>query len=156
MVTPTGPDPSSEREAAGRAEGAPGSAARPERRPPADGPAGASAPPGLATPSGVEWLGTWTRVVLGLLLGIGMTQWPYAHGCGFRLMFYLLGVVVVFGAGVWSSLSSWKRRLGVAHVLAQILILWGLVLAARVLLPRVGYAKQSAPWFCRSEATSPL
>lgn len=99
-------------------------------------------------PSSREWVGTWARVGLGLLIGIGMTQWPYTHGCGFRLWFYLAGVATVLVAGVWSSISSWRRRLGVAHVLSQGLIVWGLILAAREILPRVGYAKDAATWFC--------
>ena len=111
----------------------------------------AAAPGGAAAPqaaSGRQWLGTWARVALGLLIGIGMTQWPYTHGCGFKLFVYLGGVLTVVVAGVWSSLSSWKRRLGVAHVLSQGLVIWGLILAAREILPRVGYAKDAATWFC--------
>jgi hypothetical protein len=94
------------------------------------------------------WLGTWARVILGLLVGIGMTQWPYTHGCGLRLTFYLIGVGAVLAAGVWSGISSWQRRLGVAHLLSQALIIWGLVLVAREVLPRIGYAKVEAPWLC--------
>ena len=104
------------------------------------------AEPAKASPR--EWIGTWARVALGLLIGIGMTQWPYTHGCGLKLFIYLGGVLTVIVAGVWSSLSSWKRRLGVAHILSQGLVIWGLVLAAREILPRVGYAKQAATWFC--------
>jgi hypothetical protein len=102
-----------------------------------------------ARASAGQWLGTWVRVGLGLLIGIGMTQWPYTHGCGLKLMFYLVGVVAVIAAGVWSGLSSWRRRLGVAHVLSQVLIVWGLVLAAREFLPRTGYAKAAATWLCQ-------
>lgn len=119
---------------------------------PAAGP-GAAAHAGPAGPGGLEWLGTWARVVLGLLVGIGMTQWPYTHGCGARLLFYLLGVGTVLTAGVWSSISSWRRRLGLAHTLSVLLILWGLLLAAREVLPRVGYAKVEAPWFCPDVTT---
>ncbi len=108
----------------------------------------AAAPAAGVGRSGGEWLGTWSRVVLGLLIGIGMTQWPYTHGCGLRLISYLVGVLTVIVAGVWSSISSWRRRLGFAHLLAQGLIIWGLVLAAREVLPRVGYAKVQAPWLC--------
>jgi hypothetical protein len=97
---------------------------------------------------GREWLSTWVRVGLGLLLGIGMLAWPYTHGCGLKLIFYLIGVTTLIVAGVWSGLSSWRRRLGFAHVLSQLLIIWGLVLAAREILPRVGYAKTAAPFFC--------
>lgn len=104
-------------------------------------------------PSGREWLGTWTRVVLGLLVGIGMTQWPYTHGCGARLLFYLLGVGTVLTAGAWSGISSWRRRLGLAHTLSILLVLWGLILMAREVLPRVGYAKVEAPWFCPDVTT---
>ncbi|HYR31901.1 MAG TPA: hypothetical protein VEO93_08260 [Gemmatimonadales bacterium] len=115
--------------------------------------AAAHSTPGHALPaaraSAGQWLGTWVRVGLGVLIGIGMTQWPYTHGCGLKLMFYLIGVAAVITTGVWSSLSSWRRRLGVAHVLSQVLIVWGLVLAARELLPRVGYAKAAATWLCQ-------
>ena len=103
------------------------------------------------------WLGTWARVALGLLIGIGMTQWPYTHGCGLKLIFYLTGVAAVLAAGFWSSISSWRRRLGLAHVLSQALIIWGLVLAAREILPRIGYAKAPPAGFCAAAtpATSP-
>jgi len=99
-------------------------------------------------PAGPTVAGTWAKVALGLLIGIGMTQWPYTHGCGLKLIFYLIGVAAVIAAGFWSSVSSWRRRLGVAHVLSQGLIIWGLVLAAREILPRVGYATASATWWC--------
>ena len=102
-----------------------------------------------------EWLGTWARVALGLLIGIGMTQWPYTHGCGMRLDFYLIGVLAVIVAGVWSSLSSWRRRMGLAHILSQLLIIWGLVLAAREVLPRVGYSRMTALWFCPDVEPTP-
>jgi hypothetical protein len=101
-----------------------------------------------AEPTGFQWLGTWARVALGLLIGVGMTQWPYTHGCGLRLLFYVVGVGAVLAAGIWSGLSSWKRRLAVAHVLSQLLIIWGLVLAAREVLPRVGYARAQGVWLC--------
>ncbi len=115
---------------------------------------GASAAGPRSTGS-AAWLGTWARVALGLLIGIGMTQWPYTHGCGLKLIFYLSGVATVIAAGFWSSISSWRRRLGVAHVLAQGLIIWGLVLAAREILPRIGYAKAPAAGFCAAPSPAP-
>lgn len=105
------------------------------------------APP-LGAGGGVHPIGTWVRVALGLALGIAMTQWPYAHGCGVKLFLYLGGVFTIIVAGVWSGLSSWKRRLGLAHVFSQGLVIWGLILAAGVILPRIGYAKSAATWFC--------
>ena len=103
---------------------------------------------GVAPDQGGGRIGTWARVGLGLLLGIGMPLWPYDHACGIKLFIYLGGVLTVVVAGVWSSLSSWKRRMGTAHLISQLLVIWGLVLTAEVLLPRFGYAKSPATWFC--------
>ena len=105
-------------------------------------------PAGSPPDSAGSRLGTWARVALGLLLGVGMPLWPYDHACGVKLFLYFGGILVVIVAGVWSSLSSWKRRMGLAHVLSQLLVIWGLVLAAHVVLPRAGYAKEAATWFC--------
>src|SRR5207244_10681747 len=82
---------------------------------------------------------TWARVALGVRVRIGITPgvWPYSHGCGLRLIFYLLGVITVIAAGLWASVSSWKRRLGFAHVVSQILIVWGILFLTREVLPRV-------------------
>lgn len=106
------------------------------------------APGGGGPARGRDWLSTWFRVGLGLVLGVGMLAWPYTHGCGLKLVFYLIGATTVSVAGVWSAISSWKRRLGLAHTLSILLVLWGLVLAAREVLPRVGYAKADVPFFC--------
>jgi len=91
---------------------------------------------------------TWIRVGLGVALGVGMLVWPYSHVCGLKLIFYTIGAGTVVVAGLWSGISSWKRRMGFAHLLSLGLVIWGLALAAGVILPRVGYANQSATWFC--------
>lgn len=96
---------------------------------------------------GRAWLTTWMRVGLGLALGVGMLVWPYAHACGWRLGLYLAGGAVVSVAGVWSALTSWKRRLGIAHTLSIMLIIWGLALAGRQLLPRL-YGQTPVPFLC--------
>jgi len=113
-----------------------------------------AAPGAHATPSGEgraaagARLTTWIRVGLGLMLGVGMLVWPYSHVCGVKLIFYMIGASTVIVAGVWSGISSWKRRMGLAHLVSLGLVLWGLVLAAAVVLPRAGYANQTAVWFC--------
>src|SRR5437870_1830410 len=118
------------------------------RRPAVPHGVGWGASGGMA-PSAREWIGTWAKVGLGVLVGIGVAPgvWPYTHGCGVRLIFYLIGVTTVVAAGVWAGMSSWKRRLGFAHVLSQVLIVWGILLLTREVLPRVG-AKPEALWLC--------
>ncbi len=121
-------------------------AAAPTGRPPES--PGRAAPP--AAPSGgrLAVLTTWLRVGLGLTLAVGITQWPYANACGLNLAVYLGAIVTVVVAGVWSAFSSWHRRLGFAHFLSLTVMLWGLFLAAREVLPRVGYALEARHWTC--------
>jgi hypothetical protein len=101
-----------------------------------------------------EWLGTWVRVGLGVVIGIAITQWPYAHSCGLRLDLYLLAVSGVIAAGVWSSISSWKRRLAVAHTVSQLLVIWGVLLGSSEIFPRVS-AGSTATWSCPSTPAGP-
>lgn len=121
----------------------------------ARGPAPAAGAPvatkGSAAPATVPKraaVATWLRVLLGLTLAGAMTQWPYAHQCGVELYFYLAAAFTVIVAGVWSGISSWYRRLGWAHTLSLLVVLWGIFLASREILPRVGYAKHLAYWVC--------
>lgn len=108
-----------------------------------------SAPPALrAGPPGGSVLGTWLKVGLGAVLAGAMTQWPYANACGIGLFIYLGATGVVVIAGLWGSLSSWHRRMGLAHVVSLLVAWWGFGLAAAVALPRIGYAKHAATWFC--------
>jgi hypothetical protein len=91
---------------------------------------------------------TWIQVLLGGLLAVGMTQWPYAHACGLKLFLYVGAAGLVVVAGLWGSLSSWRRRMGLAHTFSILVILTGLVLLSREVLPRTGYAKQTSTWMC--------
>lgn len=111
-------------------------------------PSAPAAPPRGAAGSRYAVLFTWVRLALGLSLGAAMTQWPYTHGCGLPLFVYLGAVLAVVIAGVWSGISSWNTRSGFAHFLSIGLLVWGGVLAAREVLPRIGYAKQAAEWVC--------
>ncbi len=119
--------------------------------PPARTAASSPAPPAAASPPTVSrkaGLYTWLRLSLALILGVGMTQWPYLHGCGVPLFAYLGGVATVLVASCWSLISSWRSRSSVAHFLSVGLLFWGSALGARELLPRIGYARQSATWMC--------
>ena len=97
-------------------------------------------------------LGVLVRLLLAVALGIGMIFWPYQARCGFGLFAYLLAVVVLIGAGVWSAVWAWRHRAGKAHVLSLLIVVWGTILGAQELLPRIGYAKPTlehpSVWQC--------
>jgi hypothetical protein len=88
------------------------------------------------------------RLLLGILLGGAMTQWPYAHGCDLPLLGYLGAVATVMLGGAWIAFAAWRLRSGLAHVLSLMLLFWGIVLAAEQVLPRIGYAAERASWLC--------
>jgi hypothetical protein len=90
----------------------------------------------------------WARVALGVVLGVMITQWPYPHACGFGLLGYFGAVAMVMVTGAWIAVASWSRRHVAGHVLALLLILWGIALAAYEILPRVGYAALRWTWQC--------
>jgi len=96
-------------------------------------------------------LTTWLRVLLGLVLAVAITQWPYKAACGFNLAMYLGAIATVVVAGLWSAVSSWQRRLGLAHLLSLGVLGWGLVLGAREILPRTGYAREVRTWTYTTE-----
>lgn len=112
-----------------------------------------SARPSLRTPrvgGGSEngRLGTWARIAIGCLVAAAMTQWPYAHACGFKLGLYLAAVGMVIVAGAWGGSFAWRNRLVLAHIVSQGLLVWGFVLGAGQVLPRMGYAREQATWGC--------
>ena len=90
----------------------------------------------------------WARVVLGMVFGGVMTQWPYPHECDLPLLGYLGAVAMVMVAGAWIAIASWSRRNGLIHILALLLFFWGIVLAAEQVLPRIGYAAEHWAWRC--------
>jgi hypothetical protein len=143
-----------------------GAAARPagELRPPA-GPGAGNLPHGaaralrcvteIAPGSGLgqasqppPLIALWAGLILGIVLGGAITQWPYSRGCDLPLLGYLAAVVTVIAAGISSAIAAWRLRSAVAHVLALALFFWGMALAAERVLPRVGYAAERASWRC--------
>jgi hypothetical protein len=93
-------------------------------------------------------LTTWLRVVLALVVAAAMTQWPYSHGCGLQLVFYLGAAAGVILAGLWGTVISWKRRMPGAHLVSLLVTLWGAYLAGKVVLDRTGYPKIQRTWSC--------
>jgi hypothetical protein len=97
-------------------------------------------------------LGVMARLVLAIALGVAIMFWPYSTTCGLGLFGYLAASVVVIVAGGWSAIWTWRHRSASGHVLSLLLILWGALLAAQQVLPRIGYAKPDAAhpavWMC--------
>jgi hypothetical protein len=124
-----------------------GKPGRPSKAAPA-APAAADAPPARKTST----LGVLARLVLAIGLGVAIMFWPYSTKCGLGLFGYLAATLVIIVAGGWSAIWSWRHRSATGHVLSLLLILWGGLLAAQQVLPRVGYAKPDpvhpAFWMC--------
>ncbi len=97
-------------------------------------------------------LATWARVLLGVVAGAAITQWPWASDCGVMLYLYLGAAGVVLLAGGWGMRWSWKRQMGLAHLVSLAVALWGGYLAGRAVLDRTGYAKVTKAWVCPARA----
>lgn len=100
-------------------------------------------------PEEYETAALWGRVLLGSSLAFMMGDWPYANSCGWPLLGYAIAVATLLVTGGWIALTAWKQRNGRVLILAFILFYWGLILAAEMLLPRIGYASMSQYWGCR-------
>ena len=92
---------------------------------------------------------TWLWFVLAVILGSALTWfWPYSRECGVPLYGYLGAILVFATASVCGTIWSWRTRLAVVHILSIGLLLGSVFLGAREVLPRIGYARQSAAWEC--------
>lgn len=118
-------------------------------------PARAAAP---ATATGT-WRG-WIQVLIATGAAAGMMFWPWPGRCGWPLIGFAAASGVVALLGAWSAVGTWRHRLGIAHVASLLVIVWGVLLGAREVLPRVGYAiptaERGAGWACEAGATAPI
>jgi hypothetical protein len=88
-------------------------------------------------------------VLLGVAVAAGVAlAWPYAHRCGWPLYGYLAASSGVILAGLWGVVTSWRRRLGVAHAVALLVTLTGIALVARIVVDRTNYPRHPATWSC--------
>jgi hypothetical protein len=119
------------------------------------------APPAAKAANVAERLATRTwpaflRLALATALAIGILFWPYQSRCGAGLAGYLVAITAVTVGGLWSSVWTWRHRTARAHGLSLLLVLWGLLLGATEILPRIGYAKPDAErparWLCTAPA----
>ena len=97
-------------------------------------------------------LGVMLRLLLSLALGVGIVFWPYGTRCGLPLFGYLAAAGLISVTGIWSGIWTWRHRSARGHLVALGLVLWGALLAANEILPRVGYARPTeahpAVWLC--------
>ena len=99
--------------------------------------------------SGRSVLTAWIRVGLGVAVAVGVAQWPYAHACGILLYVYLGAAGGVILAGLWGVVTSWNRRMGLAHVISLLVTIWGGGLIANAVLDRSSYPRHPAAWVCK-------
>ena len=94
---------------------------------------------------------TWFWTGLAIILAVALPLWPNDKSCGLRLVFYLGAALIALLMGVLGALANWSHRRGLAFLLSLVATLWAGVMAAREIMPRVGYAKQELQWTCPEE-----
>ncbi len=116
----------------------------------------APAPASAPAASGKARLWSYTKLAVAATAAVGIWLWPWPARCGLPLVGLVSASGGVAVLGLWSAFGTWRNRLGVAHVLSLLTVLSALVLGAREVLPRVGYAQPTfdrpASWACQVEA----
>ena len=96
--------------------------------------------------------GVYFRLTLVVSLGISLVCWPYDVTCGAMLYGYLATVVVLVVGGMWTALATFTYQMPWRHLMALLIVLWGMWLGAAEVLPRIGYASPSptrtTTWSC--------
>ena len=93
-------------------------------------------------------VGAWLLVLLLVGASVLLVRWPYPRSCGLRLYAYLAAILGTFLVGLWAAVTTWRHHRALAHTLALLAMGWAVALGAREVLPRIGYARISAPWSC--------
>ena len=110
-------------------------------------------------PATGTWRG-WVKVLIAVAGAAGLMFWPFAGHCGWPLVGFTAATAAVALLGVWSAVGTWRHRLGVAHFASLLVILWGVLLGGREVLPRVGYAiptvLRGAQWQCEVGSSAPV
>jgi hypothetical protein len=97
----------------------------------------------------------WFWALLAILLAVALIVWPYDKSCGIRLIFFLGACLLALLAGAVGGITAWAHRQGLAFVLSLLVFLWAGIMAAREVLPRIGYARESLEWTCPPSPPAP-
>ena len=96
--------------------------------------------------------GVYFRLTLVVSLAISLVCWPYDVTCGAMVFGYLAAVVVLVVGGIWTAVATFAHQMPWRHLVALMMVLWGLALGAAEVLPRIGYAVpapgRSTDWSC--------
>jgi len=107
----------------------------------------------------VALIGVFARLILVAAVGVALLFWPYANDCGVGLFGFLGAEAVIVVGGVWIGVTTWRARLPRMHMVALLITVLGLVLIAREVLPRTGYAvvdpKHPANFSCPDSPANP-
>jgi len=118
-------------------------------------PARSAAP---SVPTAGAWRG-WVKVAIAVGAAAGLMFWPWPAPCGGPLIGFTAATGAVALLGLWSAIGTWRHRLGLAHVASLVVVVWGLALGAREVLPRTGYAiptsERSEGWSCPAPSGLP-
>jgi hypothetical protein len=97
-------------------------------------------------------LGVLWRVILVTALAGAIVLWPYRRECGLGLFAYMGAEAMIVAGGLWVAACTWRWRMAKTHGVGAIMALWGFMLIAHQVLPRIGYAKadpRNPPsWWC--------
>jgi hypothetical protein len=91
-------------------------------------------------------LGFTARIGLVTALAVAMPFWPYRYACGWGLMSYLAAGTLVGVGAVWCVTWTWRERMPRLHGVSIALIIWGVVLLAIQVIPRL--VSHAQPWWC--------
>jgi len=112
-----------------------------------------------ATTRAPGWWKGWVQAAVACAAGAGLWFWPWAAQCGMPLYGFVGATAGVAVLGAWSAVGTWRHRLSAAHVLSLSVILFALVLGAREVLPRTGYAVpdgvRGTSWSCTVPVAEP-
>lgn len=105
----------------------------------------------VGAPAAGAWRG-WVKVAIAVAAAAGLMFWPWPAPCGAPLIGFTAATGAVALLGIWSAIGTWRHRLGLAHIASLLVVVWGVALGAREVLPRAGYAvptaERSEGWSC--------